>query len=283
VEDRAYSLMGLFEVNMPPLYGEGTKAFRRLQLQILESSDDESLFAWTSSLGSIGGGLLADSPSSFAMSGDIVQRIVDKRPPYSITNKGLQIDLTLIPMDDMEHENISWDGKNVIQPASDDVFSAPLNCAREGDEGSIALIVFPKNWDGSRTPMDDYFAFQRTGQLVTFKALEMNAGRTLLYFKQRDHDWTKAYGQLVRTFQVRTTALEKHGFHTIQKGYWRRSHPHKKIVGPGKPLVETRIPAGLCHQIHTKDKDIGIAMATFCISSSQRQWILHKADLLHSL
>jgi hypothetical protein len=30
VEDAAYSLMGLFGVNMPPLYGEGEKAFLKL-------------------------------------------------------------------------------------------------------------------------------------------------------------------------------------------------------------------------------------------------------------
>ena len=33
VEDRAYSLMGLLDVNMPMLYGEGKKAFHRLQLE----------------------------------------------------------------------------------------------------------------------------------------------------------------------------------------------------------------------------------------------------------
>ena len=33
VEDRAYSLMGLLDVNMPLLYGEGKKAFHRLQLR----------------------------------------------------------------------------------------------------------------------------------------------------------------------------------------------------------------------------------------------------------
>jgi hypothetical protein len=43
VKDRAYSLMGLFGVNMPPLYGEGEKAFHRLQLEILKISDDESI------------------------------------------------------------------------------------------------------------------------------------------------------------------------------------------------------------------------------------------------
>ncbi|KAL2677356.1 hypothetical protein Neosp_011125 [[Neocosmospora] mangrovei] len=46
VEDRAYSLMGLFNVNMPLLYGEGNKAFFRLQMEILQSSNDQSIFAW---------------------------------------------------------------------------------------------------------------------------------------------------------------------------------------------------------------------------------------------
>ncbi|KAF8858587.1 hypothetical protein BDZ45DRAFT_591066, partial [Acephala macrosclerotiorum] len=45
IEDGAYSLMGLFGVNTPPLYGEEEKAFLRLQLEIMRSSSDESLFA----------------------------------------------------------------------------------------------------------------------------------------------------------------------------------------------------------------------------------------------
>ncbi|KAK1827435.1 heterokaryon incompatibility protein-domain-containing protein [Podospora conica] len=46
VEDAAYSLMGLFDVNMPLLYGEGQKAFVRLQREIMNQSDDMSVFAW---------------------------------------------------------------------------------------------------------------------------------------------------------------------------------------------------------------------------------------------
>jgi hypothetical protein len=45
-EDTAYCLLGLFDVNMPLLYGEGQKAFLRLQEEILKSSYDHSLFAW---------------------------------------------------------------------------------------------------------------------------------------------------------------------------------------------------------------------------------------------
>ena len=46
VEDVAYCLLGLFEVNMPLLYGEGKAAFQRLQHEILKASDDEIIFAW---------------------------------------------------------------------------------------------------------------------------------------------------------------------------------------------------------------------------------------------
>ncbi|KAL9576975.1 MAG: hypothetical protein Q9212_006678 [Teloschistes hypoglaucus] len=45
-EDIAYCLMGLFDVNMPLLYGEGKKAFQRLQEMILRKTSDESIFAW---------------------------------------------------------------------------------------------------------------------------------------------------------------------------------------------------------------------------------------------
>lgn len=44
LEDRAYSLLGLFGVYMPPLYGEGEYAFIRLQLHILDGVDDDSIF-----------------------------------------------------------------------------------------------------------------------------------------------------------------------------------------------------------------------------------------------
>ncbi|KAK6439974.1 hypothetical protein LTR95_003800 [Oleoguttula sp. CCFEE 5521] len=50
IEDRAYSLLGLFHINMPLLYGEGHKAFRRLQIEILQKYSDESILAWQTPL-----------------------------------------------------------------------------------------------------------------------------------------------------------------------------------------------------------------------------------------
>ncbi|EIW57763.1 HET-domain-containing protein, partial [Trametes versicolor FP-101664 SS1] len=46
VEDRAYSLMGIFGINMPTIYGEGPRAFMRLQEEILQRIPDQSIFAW---------------------------------------------------------------------------------------------------------------------------------------------------------------------------------------------------------------------------------------------
>lgn len=46
-EDTAYSLLGLFDISMPLLYGEGSKAFRRLQEEIMKTHpEDHSLYAW---------------------------------------------------------------------------------------------------------------------------------------------------------------------------------------------------------------------------------------------
>lgn len=99
VEDLAYCLLGLFNINMPLLYGEGPKAFYRLQQEIIRQSDDESIFAWKwrtiyppfDALP-----LLAPSPSVFHDSDAIMYAINhNERSPrsaYSITNKGLQME-----------------------------------------------------------------------------------------------------------------------------------------------------------------------------------------------
>ena len=46
VEDQAYSLLGIFDIHVPTLYGEGDRAFRRLQEEIMRRIPDQSLFAW---------------------------------------------------------------------------------------------------------------------------------------------------------------------------------------------------------------------------------------------
>ncbi|KAI8630979.1 HET-domain-containing protein [Xylariaceae sp. FL1651] len=65
-EDETYSLLGLFEVNMPLLYGEGRqRAFIRLQEAIYHSTLDHSLFLFRYSDHGQEQPLLADSPACF--------------------------------------------------------------------------------------------------------------------------------------------------------------------------------------------------------------------------
>ncbi|KAI1742782.1 heterokaryon incompatibility protein-domain-containing protein [Xylaria scruposa] len=46
VEDIAYSLLGIFGVSMALLYGEGNRAFIRLQEEIINQTHDHSILAW---------------------------------------------------------------------------------------------------------------------------------------------------------------------------------------------------------------------------------------------
>ncbi|CZR50352.1 uncharacterized protein PAC_00224 [Phialocephala subalpina] len=98
-EDLAYCLLGIFGVNMPMLYGEGSKAFMRLQEEIIKESDDQSLFAWYFDerdwFTSISG-VLANSPAAFALSGNILPcKTWSTSFPPSMTSKGLRIELPL--------------------------------------------------------------------------------------------------------------------------------------------------------------------------------------------
>ena len=80
IEDQAYCLMGLFGINMPLLYGEGRRAFHRLQEEIMKMHEDYTLFAWANPRARKAGhcnpaesltsypfdGLLAESPHDFS-------------------------------------------------------------------------------------------------------------------------------------------------------------------------------------------------------------------------
>ena len=47
VEDAAYSLLGIFSMSLPVVYGEGDKALGRFLAQLLTSSGDTNILAWT--------------------------------------------------------------------------------------------------------------------------------------------------------------------------------------------------------------------------------------------
>lgn len=103
-EDMAYCLLGLFDVNMGLIPGEGlNNAFQRLQRKILKKHNDLTVLAWDQSMAhkdgvansespSIGCGiqLLAPSPSAFSGSARICPFPRDI-PKLSITASGLSV------------------------------------------------------------------------------------------------------------------------------------------------------------------------------------------------
>ncbi|CAG8983419.1 hypothetical protein HYALB_00000587 [Hymenoscyphus albidus] len=106
-EDIAYSLLGIFQIAMPMLYGEGQHtAFQRLQEEILKKSTDHTIFAWRnmSQFMFYPQGILASHPSQFKYSSGIVA--VDSyqlrglpdvdRAHYSMTNRGLDIEASML-------------------------------------------------------------------------------------------------------------------------------------------------------------------------------------------
>jgi len=99
VEDAAYSLLGIFDVNMPLLYGEGQKAFLRLQEEIAKSRNDLSLFAWQQieSDASRFRGIFAHSPREFLRCRYLKTPLerLQLEVDFAITNRGLRLEKNL--------------------------------------------------------------------------------------------------------------------------------------------------------------------------------------------
>jgi len=101
LEDEAYCLLGIFEVHMPLLYGEGEHAFLRLQEAIIRQSDDLSIFAWKDSQAAeayMYRGLLARSASEFAHCGGLLWDRISINQTLEVGSKEITIDAELRPL-----------------------------------------------------------------------------------------------------------------------------------------------------------------------------------------
>lgn len=104
-EDLSYCLLGLVEVNMPLLYGEGgQRAFIRLQQEIIKQSDDESIFAWQrNSMLDEPFGLLAPEIRYFRHTIrpepiPVIEVGNQYTAPYAVTNRGVQMQTVAYPV-----------------------------------------------------------------------------------------------------------------------------------------------------------------------------------------
>lgn len=116
VEDMAYCLLGILGVNMPLLYGEGDRAFLRLQEEIIRKNDDDSILAWgldtktshekgsipdqvidTESVLTRPSALFAASPKDFENCHSL-EYSGKSTKPFRLTNLGLQLELPILPV-----------------------------------------------------------------------------------------------------------------------------------------------------------------------------------------
>jgi hypothetical protein len=131
VEDRAYSLLGLFDISMPMIYGERENAFIRLQQHIIQKSKDESIFAFPMELPHATSrtycGFYAPCPSVYIGCNDISQ-MEGSRGAYERSGE-LRIRLRIFPH-------------------SPGTFRAALNCANRvspDEKISSSLLLFSAN------------------------------------------------------------------------------------------------------------------------------------------
>ncbi|EXJ65129.1 hypothetical protein A1O7_01469 [Cladophialophora yegresii CBS 114405] len=148
-EDVAYCLMGIFDINMPLLYGEGPRAFQRLQSEILTKTGDQSILAWTSKDTARAGPDLsipfASSPASF--SNTSFERVAWDATPVSIDNIGISISLPLITT------------TGIPAPPGYPSMIGILNCCSDGRRIGIHLRLAPdattymRQWPSRLSPV----------------------------------------------------------------------------------------------------------------------------------
>lgn len=99
-EDKAYCLMGLFQVNMPLLYGEGgSRAFFRLQKEILGIDHDQSILAVDLYEHGQAKTALASRPDQFRHGGNIHFRPLSTTVGNEYTLRPMTTDLTKLGVD----------------------------------------------------------------------------------------------------------------------------------------------------------------------------------------
>lgn len=191
VEDKAYSLLGIFGVNMPTIYGEGANAFIRLQEEILRQVPDQSIFAWGpllrddavlyKNLGPYSvsddgrywqsRNLFAWSPDAFVNSGGISSippEAFQKRfsipavlSEYNVTSYGMRSRFPLIP----------------IQHGSEKTTYLALLGCEDADGRVIALLLYPQPEAAGRFYVGHYVGRPQVPPNSYFRAVSLSESR----------------------------------------------------------------------------------------------------------
>lgn len=215
IEDRAYSLFGIFQVHLPMLYGEREAAFQRLQREILKTSEDDTLFAWIGVIESYGG-LLAPNIEAFR-EGDLLT--LNKNGPYiKVDGSGdaerlIRITTTLYP----------WCAETYL------VF---LGCGK-GRYGRIGIFLRVLNDDNTffRVHLDGlhWMEFPPDGYRTL---VEQGKSRPTAPYRQSLNSWARHRSILIRQLAL----VDRHIPHLGKRiyGFQVVSHIHNVSVWSGR-------------------------------------------------
>jgi hypothetical protein len=171
-EDEAYCLLGIFDVHMPLLYGEGERAFQRLQEEILKTTEDQTIFLWHAAMEldprKFEGipnfperGFLAKSPHDFESCSMFrpVLSALDPNMGVSSRERGIRLDVRLTELKNCDRLQpcISTIQRQCF--SGDPVCLAALNCTVNArgedsrdlaDKSLIGIFLQPVNVAGEK-------------------------------------------------------------------------------------------------------------------------------------
>jgi hypothetical protein len=189
VEDIAYCLMGIFDVNMPLLYGEGMKAFRRLQEEIVRHSNDQTILTWTRQNPwveiklelpqSRQYALFASHPAQFR-SGNLFQPIHSLMDDHSInvSSAGIEIEVHIAPCQVQLFRGMEIRPPN-LETQTEQAWLAVLSCSHNNDIFSSPALVLERagsdHWFSRRCfsyPFEryQYFVISESGTVTSLRA-----------------------------------------------------------------------------------------------------------------
>ena len=277
-EDMAYCLLGIFDVNMPMLYGEGgPKAFMRLQEEIIKSSNDLSIFAFLHGSTSQGPALsqpycnlFATSPRDFIGCGELTYTKTDVywSNVFALTNKGLHFPGAELQVD-VQHGLYSM---SLNCKLSESKFArmylrkvGPGLFARYNDSRSVDMISETEPYgDDVSTEIEEAYVVSKVTPPVQLQ-LE-RADEYAIHIWSRDHHMPKALQVLQRS--VSSNRWDTSRMQFLTKG-------EKSVAGYWKvfPSLARRIKGEDDHQIPSGHFYLVCGLEHFGHDAEPRAWL----------
>jgi len=247
-EDMSYCLLGIFDVHMPLLYGEGDQAFLRLQEEIIRKIDDDSILAWgldpvmhcpqglvsdtvRKEMNGIScwTDILASSPKEFVNCANL-NYAAESTSQVTLTNTGLQIRLPIVPV---------YQPDDPFDPNGDCGWIGLLSCSTGSSLEFVGILLLPsqrKDKDKSSTRVSRAEIYTGTSScntvVVGSRTAVRSALKTVTISGFDDIDIMRAYHWGYRQIVVNESrTLQDMGYQVRNGKGWNVAEPTDRPYG----------------------------------------------------